>query len=341
MSKLSSTNKFQRFIKGVKENPRVFLLYYVIPAVLLIGIIISLVVLLKPSPADDEVIEESSSSTSSVSSVQSSSSKPVETAEVLPVLTKEQMEEFKATAKKNPDAKAWLNIPDTKINFPVMQKPGDQNAADYYYLKYNVDKALDIRGSITASHKANLESFDKMVRNTVIYGHNLTETTKPELLNEHFGDLLKLKDLEFAKKHKYVTLTIGDKTQTYVIFSAMDTEVEFYYIDASPEDKAYEDMLAQAKDRSYLDFDVDVNKNDKILTLSTCTGEYRYGPELAVYNRSEECRFVIMARPLRDGEKLSDIKEPTVNKDRREPKISKQTKKYELVDGKWKLIAKQ
>ena len=56
---------------------------------------------------------------------------------------------------------------------------------------------------------------------------------------------------------------------------------------------------------------MDVNSSDKILTLSTCT---------RAYGQTNQQRFVVMARLMRDGESISEV-QITPNSDFKRPQL--------------------
>ena len=84
----------------------------------------------------------------------------------------------------------------------------------------------------------------------------------------------------------------------WVIFAAFYTDITFNYIEPNPTDSGLSAIISGAKARSRHNFDVDVNSDDKIITMSTCT---------RAYGSSDRQRFVVMARLLRDGESVKAI----------------------------------
>lgn len=72
-------------------------------------------------------------------------------------------------------------------------------------------------------------------------------------------------------------------------------------------------MIQEAKDRSRLDYDVDVNTSDRTLTLSTCAYKYTDSVE------KRDLRFVVQARLLRPGEEIPTSAKVTRNTDVKEP----------------------
>ena len=74
----------------------------------------------------------------------------------------------------------------------------------------------------------------------------------------------------------------------------VETSLDFPYNSPNPTQEAFGTLVKEWKDRSMFDLGVDVNENDRILTLSTCPRRYA--------GVGGDQRYVIMARLLRDGE---------------------------------------
>ena len=66
----------------------------------------------------------------------------------------------------NPDIYAWIYIPNTNIDYPVLQRSGDND----YYLEHNLDGS---RGKPGCIYTEDLNSKEFTDYNTVIYGHNM------------------------------------------------------------------------------------------------------------------------------------------------------------------------
>ena len=75
--------------------------------------------------------------------------------------------DFEALKKINPEIIAWIRIPDTKIDYPVVQ--GTDNE---YYLKHTFKKTEHVAGSIFLD-KDNSPDFSN--RKTILYGHNMKD----------------------------------------------------------------------------------------------------------------------------------------------------------------------
>ena len=91
--------------------------------------------------------------------------------------------DFDELKKQNSDIYAWINIPGTSVDYPVLRCEDDNS----YYLNHTVDKKKSIYGSI---YTENYNGADFADFNTVVYGHNMKNGTM-------FGTLKKYRDKTF------------------------------------------------------------------------------------------------------------------------------------------------
>ena len=90
-----------------------------------------------------------------------------------------------------------------------------------------------------------------------------------------FGSLSDVfkKDFFTQEENNYIKIYTPNKILTYQIFSYYTIEKEEYYITTDfATDEEFQNFISVITKRSYKDFKLDVNKDDKILTLSTCHG---------------------------------------------------------------------
>ena len=73
--------------------------------------------------------------------------------------------DFAALKEKNPDVYAWINIPGTAIDYPILQRENDNT----YYLDHTIDHEEKTEGAIFTENYNNTDFEDP---NTVIYGHD-------------------------------------------------------------------------------------------------------------------------------------------------------------------------
>lgn len=170
---------------------------------------------------------------------------------------------FENLKKQNSDTIGWLKVENSNIEYPVVQTKDNE-----YYLKHNFNKEYNVAGWIFADYR-NL--FDGTDRNIVIYGHNMRN-------NSMFGSLKNVIKKEWYENtdNKYITLVTENEYSTYEVFSVYQIEAEDYYLKMQFKDDEFEEFITKIKKRSVKDFEVNVSKDDKILTLSTCANNNKY-----------------------------------------------------------------
>ena len=171
---------------------------------------------------------------------------------------------FEELKSKNFDTVAWLKVENTNIEFPVV-KANDNS----YYLTHNFNKEGNSAGWIFADYKNKFNGKDK---NIVIYGHNMRD-------NSMFGSLKNVIKEEWYnnENNKYIILATENEYSIYEVFSVYQIEKEDYYIKTDfNSDKEFEEFLQKVKERSIKDFNIDISKENSILTLSTCANNNKY-----------------------------------------------------------------
>lgn len=161
----------------------------------------------------------------------------------------------------NADIYAWIYIPNTKIDYPVLQHPED----NLYYLNYNIDGTKGYPGCI---YTEDYNSKDFTDHNTVIYGHNMKNGTM-------FAGLHKYEDSKFFEENPYVYIYTADEVYVYQVFAAYEfSDAHILYNYPSDTDAAFSSYLEEVMDvrsmNSNFNSDIEVAGTDKIVTLSTC-----------------------------------------------------------------------
>lgn len=98
--------------------------------------------------------------------------------------------DFAALKEKNPDVYAWISIPGTAIDYPVLQRENDNT----YYLDHTIDHEEKTEGAIFTENYNNTDFEDP---NTVIYGHDMRNGSM-------FKGLLDYRDKTFFDQNKEV-----------------------------------------------------------------------------------------------------------------------------------------
>lgn len=192
-----------------------------------------------------------------------------------------QLEELK---KQNNDIVAWLEIPNTQINYPVLQTTDNE-----FYMTHTYQKEYSKDGSIFLDKDYN---WDLPSSNLLIYGHNNKN-------GNMFQDLLKYEDENYYKEHPIINFTTIDEDSVYEIIAVFKSRVYYkseenvfryyFFINAETEEE-YNNYVEESKKASLYDTGKTAKYGEQLLTLSTC--EYS----------QEDGRFVIVAKKVINNE---------------------------------------
>ena len=170
--------------------------------------------------------------------------------------------DFNKLINKNPDTIGWIKVLGPDINYPVVQTNNND-----FYLTHSFDKSYNKAGWIFADYiNKNLKN-NELDKNTIIYGHNRQN-------NSMFGTLSNVFKEEWLsnKENHYINFSTLNNNMVWEVFSTYTIEKEEYYIQSNfSSDEEYISFLNTIKNRSTYKYDVNISKEDKILTLSTCT----------------------------------------------------------------------
>lgn len=169
-----------------------------------------------------------------------------------------------AEREANPDVCAWLCVPDTNVNLPVVRRGGDNE----YYMVHDSSGQISGFGSCYMDG-ANSPGFDDPV--IVLYGHSFIDH---DLM---FTQLHSFEDREFFEEHDEFRVYLPGRVPTYRIVSACQYAnrriadlIDFSNRDAV---QGYLDFVASPgssdgfqRETGELDADT-----DRIVQLSTCT----------------------------------------------------------------------
>ena len=165
--------------------------------------------------------------------------------------------DFTALQQQYPDIKAWLTIPGTVVDYPVLQSGADDPE---HYLRRNYDHEWRMAGSLFFQFDCTPQS-----RNLVIYGHNMNDGSM-------FGVLKEMLDEDFLREHAALTLETPEGVRNYKIVAAMKTDINqipFTRVDfAGDEDfLSFAGQLLQTSGYT-------ADQEDRLLTLVTCAYDW-------------------------------------------------------------------
>ena len=171
--------------------------------------------------------------------------------------------DFEKLKEINKDAVGWIKVNGTDIEYAVVKTNNNS-----YYLDHNFENEYNKAGWIFADYKNKLDGTDK---NIVIYGHNRRDGSM-------FSSLKNILKEEWYSKeeNRKITFITEKENSVYEVFSIYEIEAEDYYITTNFADGEILSYIQTVKKRSIKDFDVEVSKEDNILTLSTCGNDNDY-----------------------------------------------------------------
>ncbi len=159
----------------------------------------------------------------------------------------------------NQDTIGWLKVNNTTIDYPILQGPDN-----VYYLDHNIKKEYDFNGWIYMDYRNNKDLNDD---NTIIYGHtnynaavmfgSLKNTLNKEWQNNKDNLIIPIDTIYESKKYQVFSTYTINNTDDYLVtnFSSILDKYSFFQ---------------KLQNRSNYDYNVTLDHDDKILTLSTC-----------------------------------------------------------------------
>lgn len=182
--------------------------------------------------------------------------------------------DFDKLQEEGSDVKAWLTLPNTVINYPIVQCEDNS-----YYLKHLYDGTANKNGCPFIDYE-NAPDFSD--NNTIIYGHNMRDGSM-------FSSLREYAEQTYFDEHPHMYLMTPEGNYLVELFSAFVASPSEAGSDTSPwaldwkDDGAYTTWLTAMQERSLIENDVSVTSSDRVITLSTCTN-------------SGKDRFIVMGK---------------------------------------------
>ena len=170
--------------------------------------------------------------------------------------------DFTACLAENMDFVAWLTIPGTKIDYPVVRSDNTT-----YYLKHMFSGKESKLGSLFSLRSSD---YQKPSRNIAIYGHHLSNS------DAMFTTLLKYKSASYQASHSIIHLDTLYGSRRYRIFAVVNMKVSDWdpATASFSSNESFLRFVNRAVGRSLYDTGVSVDAGDNILTLITCDRSY-------------------------------------------------------------------
>lgn len=166
----------------------------------------------------------------------------------------------------NPDFFAWISIPDTVIDYPVMYAPNRKD----FYLRHDFYEQEAMTGVPYLDEKC-----DPYGSYYLVYGHR-------PALETMFYHLVDFKDRSFWETHQTVYFDTLHEERTYVVVAAFKARVldkseregfRYYNYKSLDTMDIFDEYMRQVRENQLYDTGIDVSFGDEILVLSTC---YKY-----------------------------------------------------------------
>lgn len=177
--------------------------------------------------------------------------------------------DFTALKEKNNDIVAWIYSEDTQINYPIVKAKNND-----YYLHRLIDGSYNIAGTLFMDYRNSIDFTDY---NTIIFGHNMKNGTM-------FGSLPNYQKQDYYDSHKEIYLYTENKNYLIEIFAGYiaSSESDIYKFPKTVDTN--EKLIKTAINNSTFKSNVEPTKDDKIITLSTCTYTF------------ENARYILVGR---------------------------------------------
>lgn len=171
--------------------------------------------------------------------------------------------DFDTQQKIDPNIYAWINIPGTVVDYPVLQHPDN----DAYYLDHNIYGKKVTGGALFTERAYNAKDFSDPV--TIIYGHKLKSGAMFGGLQATYSDPKK-----FAE-NRTIYVWMPDRQLEYEVFAALpyDNRHILYNYDFTNTRlfrRYFESIFAIRALSANFDPDRAPTPEDHVLILSTC-----------------------------------------------------------------------
>ena len=189
-------------------------------------------------------------------------------------------ESFAELYAQNPHVVGWLEM-DPDIALPVVQWDNS------FYMDHDFDGNESVAGTLFVDSRNTLWPQDDHI---LIYGHNMKDGSM-------FGSLNNYRNVGFLRATTCIQFNTIYGDAQYVPFALFDASMTkddpnyFKLIRLNfSEEQPFDAFLEDVQSRSLFNIPVDVNEDDQLLSLVTCSYSMDNG------------RFIIMCRKLREDE---------------------------------------
>ena len=240
-------------------------------------------------PPSRPPITEPTEGTGPVESTEPTEPIPPEDREILP--------ELQVFYEQNNHLVGWINVPGTRINYPVVQQPIG-SASQYeshlkrcyfkegwstsdYYLKHTFSGSCSDWGAIYVRESCNVFTPSD---NITIYGHHMKDGSM-------FSGLDGYKKQSFWETHQYIYFDTLYERHVYQVIVAFKTSANYgegyayHLFDDAASEEEFNKFIADVKALAYYDTGISAQYGDKLITLSTCEYTLDNGRHVVIAKR--------------------------------------------------------
>jgi len=186
----------------------------------------------------------------------------VEELETEPPIEVEIPIDFDLLQERNPDVHAWIRIPGTAIDYPILQSTDYQE----FYLDHDIDRQPDMAGALFTQ---DFNRLDFRCVHTLIYGHDMADGSK-------FGTLHRYLDARFMEEHDIIYIYTPRNIFRYQVVYAVTYDDRHILMSFDfRNDDEYELFIYSLQNSPNVNNQWNPNAiwrvGDPLITLSTCT----------------------------------------------------------------------
>lgn len=191
--------------------------------------------------------------------------------------TVEVLRDYAEVFRVNQDLVGWIQIPGTKIDYPVMQTPDSVD----YYLKRDFNGQYSRHGCIYVRESCDVFAPSD---NVTIYGHRMKDGSMFFGLTEYINEA-------YFRENRYIYFDTLREYHTYEILSVFITTAStgqgfrYHAFENAQTPGEFADFVDTCKELALYETGVSAEYGDKLITLSTCDYSVTNGRLVVVAKR--------------------------------------------------------
>lgn len=206
---------------------------------------------------------------------------------------------FQDLYDRNPDVRGWIsfhaggNKDFLNIEYPIVYRDVEDKTNPYLKTDFNGNRNKN--GTLYFDQQNNVERYTSHSDVLVVYGHNMASGQMFAGLNKFMGSV---NNARVAPTLTLSTLFRRDVFKVFAVVLLDESDVNARSMDIWKTgfltDTAFLEQVEKIRARSLFDYPVDVEADDQLLVLSTCTGK--------TSAHVKDGRLLVVARRVRDVE---------------------------------------